>query len=181
MEVRLFWGGTMETLEEIVLRARDGDHAAFEEIVRRFSRRAVATAHFIAGDLHAGEEAAQDAFVTAWRKLGDLRDPRGFRSWFGTILARLASRSRPPRLPSLEKVPEPVADPARNREEDRLPAVAERLKPKYRQVLALRYVDGLSHREISEALGIPVARVKSRLHDGRELVRRRLREKGIRR
>lgn len=163
----------MTSLEELVEKAQTGDVAAFEEIVRRLSRRAVATAHLIAGDLHAGEEAAQDAFVVAWRRIGDVRDPARFPGWFGTILARLASRGRrPPPIP-IDPGREPAAEPE-TVEEDPLPAEAAALKPKYRQVLALRYVDGLSYREIASALGIPVARVKSRLHDGRELLRERL-------
>jgi RNA polymerase sigma-70 factor (ECF subfamily) len=48
------------------------------------------------------------------------------------------------------------------------------LKPMYREVLALRYVEGLGYREIAAALGLTVARVKSRLHDGREKLRERL-------
>ena len=171
----------MENLEELVARAKGGDLVAFEEIVGGLSRRAVATAHLIAGDLHAGEEAAQDAFVAAWRRIGDLADSRCFRAWFGTILTRLAIRSRPRRQPPLDAVPEPEARPEAGPADAGLPSVAERLPPKYRQVLALRYVEGLSHREIGEALGIPVARVKSRLHDGRELVRERIARKGRRR
>ena len=68
----------METLETLVRRAQAGDQIAFGEIVRLLDRRAVAAAHLIAGDLHRGEEAAQDAFVTAWRKLSSLRDPVAF-------------------------------------------------------------------------------------------------------
>ena len=59
-------------------------------------------------------------------------------------------------------------------EERGLPAEAVRLKPMYRDVLALRYVEGLSYREIAVVSGITVARVKSRLHDARELLRERL-------
>ena len=164
----------MEHLDQLVRLAQDGDQDAFAEIVRRLSRRAIATAHFISGDLHAGEEAAQDAFVTAWRKLGTLREAGAFRGWFGKILARTASRRRrPPHIPLTPDMcvgaGEPdVADDAG------LPSEALALKPMYRQVLALRYVEGLSYREVGEALSLTVARVKSRLHDAREQVRERL-------
>ena len=55
----------IESLTSLVRRARRGETTAFEAIVARLGRRAVATAHLITGDLHEGEEAAQDAFVTA--------------------------------------------------------------------------------------------------------------------
>lgn len=163
-----------ESLESLVRRSKRGEVAAFEEIVRRLSRRAVATAHMIAGDLHAGEEAAQDAFVTAWRKIDKLRDPVAFRSWFGTILARQAARSRKSAMLTIPDGLEPSIDPVRLPEEDALPHEANGLKPMYRQVLALRYVEGLGYREIAAALGLTVARVRSRLHDGREKLRQRL-------
>jgi RNA polymerase sigma-70 factor (ECF subfamily) len=169
----------METLEVLVRRARDGDVAAFGEIVGRLSRRAVATAHLITGDLHLGEEAAQDAFVAAWRRIGTLRDPVAFRGWFGTILARTASRARSRLHAPLDSVLEPAAQDPGLAEPESLPREAARLKPIYRQVLALRYVEGLSYREIATALGVSVARVKSRLHDGRQLLRERL-ERGRR-
>jgi RNA polymerase sigma-70 factor (ECF subfamily) len=157
-------------LPDLVRAAKKGRIDAFEEIVRRLSGRAVATAHLISGDLHAGEEAAQDAFVTAWRKIGQVRDPKAFRGWFATILSREAGRRRRKPAPPL-----PDDLPARpGREESGLPREVNALKAKYRDVLALRYVESLSYVEIAHALGITVARVKSRLHDGREQLRERL-------
>ncbi|MHC4471099.1 MAG: RNA polymerase sigma factor [Planctomycetota bacterium] len=164
----------METLETLVRRAKAGDRIAFGEIVSRLSRRAVGTAHLITGDFHLGEEAAQDALVTAWRKLGSLKDPAAFPAWFGKILARTAQRAR--RRPPVALAPDLVPGVPEKTvgEEPGLPEEAARLRPKYRDVLALRYVEGLSYRGIAAALGITVARVKSRLHDGRELLRERL-------
>lgn len=169
----------MDSLEQQVRNAREGDAHAFAEIVRTLSRSAVATARMITGDLHRGEEAAQDAFVAAWRKLADLREPRAFRAWFGCILARTASRARRAPHVTLEPGREPEVFPASSVGEE-LPAAALSLKPKYREVLALRYVGDLSYREIADALGLSQARVKSRLHDGRELLRDRLERRGRR-
>jgi RNA polymerase sigma-70 factor (ECF subfamily) len=171
----------MESLENLVRRAQAGDRIAFGEIVHRLSRRAVGTAHLITGDFHAGEEAAQDAFVTAFRRLSSLRDPLAFSAWFGRILARAASRAR--RRPHVSLTPEVAAGLAGTAaaEESGLPEEAARLRPIYREVLALRYVGDLSYREIAAALGITVARVKSRLHDGRELLRERLADRRRRR
>jgi len=163
-----------QSLTNLARRAKRGDTAAFEAIVSSLGRRAVATAHLITGDLHAGEEAAQDAFVTAWRKIDQLRDPAAFRAWFAMILSREAGRHRRRApltlLPGVSKdLPAPAAV-----EEGGLPREANALPPKYRDVLALRYVEGLAYREIAAVLGLTAARVKSRLHDGRERLRERL-------
>ena len=159
----------METLTNLVQRAKEGDRDAFALIVRQLSRQAVATAHLITGDLQVGEEAAQDAFVTAWKKLRTLKEPAAFRSWFGVVLTRTACRARRPRREQLlpEDVPAPV------REQVSLPEIALALLPMHREVLALRYVDDLSYRDIAGALGLTVARVKSRLHEAREILRER--------
>jgi RNA polymerase sigma-70 factor (ECF subfamily) len=163
-----------ESLTDLARRAKRGDTTAFEAIVARLGRRAVATAHLITGDLHAGEEAAQDAFVTAWRKLDQLRDPAAFRGWFARILSREAGRHRRRSPLSLLPGVDPQVAAPPNAERGDLPHEAGALKPKYRDVLALRYVDGLGYQEIAVALGLTVARVKSRLHDGRERLRERL-------
>ena len=159
----------MESLTNLVQRAKDGDRDAFALIVRRLSRQAVATAHLITGDLQVGEDAAQDAFVTAWKKLSTLKEPAAFRSWFGVVLTRTACRVRRPRREQL--LPEDLAAPMIERVS--LPEIALGLKASHREVLALRYVDDLSYRDIAGALGLTVARVKSRLHEAREVLRER--------
>lgn len=159
----------METLTNLVLRAREGDRDAFTLIVRQLSRQAVATARLITGDLQVGEEAAQDAFVTAWKRLGTLKEPAAFRSWFGVVLTRTACRARRPRRE--HALPEDL--PAPPGREASLPEIALRLSDAHREVLALRYVDDLSYRDIAAALGLTTARVKSRLHEAREILRER--------
>jgi RNA polymerase sigma-70 factor (ECF subfamily) len=159
----------MESLTNLVQRARDGDRDAFALIVGQLSRQAVATAHLITGDLQVGEEAAQDAFVTAWKKLGSLREPAAFRSWFGVVLARTACRARRPRRD--RTLPEDLAAPVRERTS--LPEIALGLSDAHREVLALRYVDDLPYQDIAGALGLTVVRVKSRLHEAREILRER--------
>ncbi len=159
----------METLTNLVQRAKEGDRDAFSLIVRQLSRQAVATAHLITGDLQVGEEAAQDAFVTAWKKLGTLKEPAAFRSWFGVVLTRIACRARRPRREQM--LPADLSAPI---SEDRsLPEIALGLSAAHREVLALRYVDDLSYRDIAGALGLTTARVKSRLHEARETLRER--------
>ena len=65
---------------ELVRRAQTGDVAGYETIVERFQRSAFAHAFSMLGDTHAAEDAVQDAFVEAYRKLGSLRSPEAFAS-----------------------------------------------------------------------------------------------------
>src|SRR4029077_2123853 len=70
---------------ELVLAARRGDKRAFVEIVARHQAMVCGIALGILGDFSASEDAAQEAFLTAWRKFGDLRQPERLRVWLGQI------------------------------------------------------------------------------------------------
>ena len=71
----------MEEVEELVLRARDGDLDAYARLVRRFREIALDQARRITGDYHLAEDAVQEAFVAAYRDLGQLREPAAFAGW----------------------------------------------------------------------------------------------------
>jgi DNA-directed RNA polymerase specialized sigma24 family protein len=66
-------------LESIVIRAQSGDRAAFGELVRRFQDMAVGYAFSVIGDFHLAEDAAQEAFASAWLELPRLREPAAAR------------------------------------------------------------------------------------------------------
>jgi RNA polymerase sigma-70 factor (ECF subfamily) len=165
------------SLADLVRAARDGDVEAFGEVVRRTQAPSVMAARALIGDRHEAEDAVQDAYLIAFSRLRDLRDPTRFRAWFATILTRLAlarrRRPSPPRLgDAQERVPaRPAADHARL---DALQRAVDRLPDRYRAPVALHYLAGLSYREVAEVLSIPEKRVKSRLHDARARLRRRL-------
>src|ERR1700681_1659277 len=67
--------------EALVRSARDGDRAAFEELVRRTSRLVFARLYLETGDTHQAEDLLQETLLRAFRSLRALLDPRGFRSW----------------------------------------------------------------------------------------------------
>jgi DNA-directed RNA polymerase specialized sigma24 family protein len=67
----------MDELTQLVIRAQAGDLDAFDVLVRRFQDMAVGYAYALLGDLHLAEDAAQEAFVGAYRNLGQLRAPGG--------------------------------------------------------------------------------------------------------
>jgi RNA polymerase sigma factor (sigma-70 family) len=164
-------GGLEET--ELVGRARRGDVSAYEELVRRYQRIAHRTAYLIAGQAEA-EDAAQQAFVKAYRALDRFDPSRPFRPWLLRIVANEARNLRRSagRRAGLElhlsAEPEPVVSSqehesmVRERRQALLRAMG-RLSDGDREVLGLRYFLDLSEAEMVEAMDVPAGTVKSRL------------------
>ncbi|MHC4648438.1 MAG: RNA polymerase sigma factor, partial [Planctomycetota bacterium] len=76
----------MAELKSLVVRARDRDVAAYGQIVGRFQDMAYGFCYSILGDFHMAEDAAQDAFIEAYERLGELRNPAAFPGWFRKVL-----------------------------------------------------------------------------------------------
>ncbi len=169
---------------EVVARLQNGEPHAFSELVSSFQDMAVGYAYSILGDFQIAEDAAQEAFLDAYRHLGDLREPLAFPGWLRRIVFkhcdRRTRRYSPPMV-SLEKAaleeitrskdpsPEDIAE--RNEMKDRLAGALDLLPEKQRAVLVLHYMSGHSLAELSAFLNAPVGTVKKRLHDGREKLR----------
>lgn len=163
--------------EHDVERAIAGDMAAFERLYRRHAARVHALARRMIGPRLA-EDATQEIFVRAWRKLGGYRGTGSFRGW----LSRLASRHLLTRIrragpgtrgetPHEQAVVEAAA---RETSLDRvfdLEAAVMALPEGARHVLVLHDVEGYGHAEIARLLGVSVGTSKSQLHRARSLVR----------
>jgi DNA-directed RNA polymerase specialized sigma24 family protein len=76
----------------LVQAAQTGDDIAFAELVRSYQDIAVAYAASILGDYHLAEDAAQEAFVEAYKELPALREPAAFAAWFRTIIFKHCDR-----------------------------------------------------------------------------------------
>src|SRR5439155_24770783 len=83
-------GGASTPDAELVRAARRGDKRAFVEIVARHQAMVCGVALGILGDFAASEDAGQEAFLTAWRKLHELREPERLRAWLGQIARNAA-------------------------------------------------------------------------------------------
>jgi RNA polymerase sigma factor (sigma-70 family) len=160
----------------LVERARRGDHAAYEALVRAHQDIAFRIACVLAGSAADAEEAAQDAFVKAWRALPRFRAGAPFRPWLLAIVGNEARNRRRAagRRAGLaaRAASEPVSDGAAPSPETVLLAGGERrallaalhaLDERDREVIACRYLLDLSERETAEALGCRPGTVKSRL------------------
>ena len=84
----------MEELKSLVARSRAGDVDAYGEIVRRFQDMAYGYAYSILGDFHLAEDAAQEAFIEAYRCLDNLCEPAAFPGWFRRIVFKHCDRQR---------------------------------------------------------------------------------------
>lgn len=178
--------------ERLAERARGGSGQAFGELVRRYERPIYSLIGRMVRDRQQAEDLAQEAFVRAWRKLHTYDSTRPFRSWMFKIAHNLTLDSlRRARLDtvSLETPDEESFDPiARLQDEGTDPedqahqrravealeqAIGE-LRQDHREVLLLRFRDGLSYDEIAEVLEVPLGTVKTHLHRARKQLAARM-------
>jgi RNA polymerase sigma-70 factor (ECF subfamily) len=167
-------------LQLIVLRCQAGDEGAFVQLFERFSSRTLAYLRRLLADQ--AEDVQQDVWVTVYRELRTLHQPRAFRTWlFRTTRQRaidfLRSRRREREL--LQDIADSVAEtlPARNPalptlDESDLGAMVAQLSTAQREVLLLRYQEDMSYEDIAMLTGCSVGTVRSRLH----YAKRRLQE-----
>jgi RNA polymerase sigma factor (sigma-70 family) len=167
----------------LVLAARRGDKRAFVEIVARHQAMVCGIAFAILNDFAASEDAAQEAFLTAWRKIGELRDPDRLRPWLAQIsrnaaLAHLRKRRGEEPLDKtaefIDAARRPDEAAATEEEAELVRGALEKLPELYRLPLILFYREGQSVRVVAETLGISEDAVKQRLARGRELLRDRI-------
>ena len=167
-----------DELEQLVRDSVTGDLAAYCRIVRRFQDMVYGYARATLGDAHLAEDASQEAFVHAYQRLPELRQPAAFPGWLRRIVWTQCDRmTRDKRIRTVElaaedQTPSTDADPAQavaQRElVDRIRAAIEALSAPERQATTLFYIDGYSYADISTFLDVPVTTVKSRLHAARQ-------------
>jgi RNA polymerase sigma factor (sigma-70 family) len=172
---------------ELVERARRGDLRAWETIVRTHQGIAFRTAYLLSGSAADAEEAAQDAFVKAYRALGRFRRGAPLRPWLLRIVANearnrrrsaarregLALRAAAEHRPG-DAVPSPEAALLSRESQQALLAAVERLSDGHRDAVVCRYLLELSEEETAAALHIRRGTVKSRLARALERLREEL-------
>ena len=174
-------------LRTLVVKATDSkvtlaeQHQAFCELVRRFQDMAYACAYARLGDFYLAEEAAQEAFISAWQKLDQLREPAAFAGWFRRIVLTECSRlTRGKRLPTTllndgRQINSGHADQQTVMETDEMTKAVfkaiRKLPPNQRMIVLLFYVKEYSQRDISAFLGVPLTTVAKRLYSARVQLR----------
>ena len=171
-----------QALIETVARARQGDTRAFDCLVRQFQDRAVAYARTLLFDPQAAEDAAQEAFVQAWRDLPRLTEAEAFGGWLRRIVFKFCDRARRsarPTLPLLDALSlsgewEPERIVERAEEAAQVHTALDRLPPLQRETALLYYFTGLHVQEVAAFLDVPPSTVKNRLHSARKRLRKDL-------
>jgi RNA polymerase sigma-70 factor (ECF subfamily) len=179
--------------------ALDGSQAAFREIVHRYQRPVFGVIVRVVRDQARAEELAQDTFVKAFRALHTYDVRRRFAAWLLTVAHHVAIdevRRGALDTVSLEAMTGPTEDGRRTHEipdanaptpavlaerverADALRTAISRLRPEYRELVALKYEQELEYEDIVEITGLPIGTVKSSLHRARKELAEQLQSLG---
>ena len=173
----------MESRPDSVLveQAVRGDGDSFTELCRRYYGAMVAIGHAIIGDRHLGEDAAQQAFAKAAVNLPKLRDTGQFGRWVAAICrneARDLARAR--REPRLEgELPPAENEPHSQEYREVIRQALNKLPAEGKEVIFLRFYDGLSYDQISAVLGISEQAINGRLRRAKRKLAEHLRRSGF--
>jgi RNA polymerase sigma factor (sigma-70 family) len=174
----------VEDLTILIMRSQAGDLTAFDHVVRRFQDMAVGYAYSRLGDFHLAEDAAQEAFLQAYRDIAMLHEPAAFPGWLKTIVRTFCdrfTRGKKLELVPLDAVTEVVSrvpDPEQQVEEQErkewVLSAIQALPEEERMVTTLFYISEYSHSEIATFLEIPLPRVNNRLRAARKRLKTRM-------
>jgi RNA polymerase sigma-70 factor (ECF subfamily) len=180
---------------DLVHASKNGDVAAFEQLVKRYDRKLFRIAQHVTHNREDAEDAVQDAFLKAFQHLGEFREDSKFSTWLIRItlnqsLMKVRKQRRAIREVSLEEdfqagedmLPMEVIDWAPDPEQlyrtaelrDILIKALRELRPILRAVFVLRDIEGVSTAQTAEVLNLSQVAVKARLWRGRLQLRERL-------
>ena len=167
----------MNDEHDLMARAQRGDLRAYEQLVQQYEAIAFRAAYWITHDEHEAADAAQDAFLRAYRSLHSFKLGEPFRPWLLRIVTNLALNrlhAAQRRTRMNERYTQQVIVEtgnlsidglvARREQRQRLLQAVGQLSPEQQLLIALRYFLELPESEIAETLKIPLGTVKSRLH-----------------
>src|SRR5688500_14422218 len=172
----------------LVVRSQSGDRAAFEELVGRTARIIFARIYLETADVHRTEDLVQETFLTAWRSIGQVTEPKGFRSWLfhvahSAVVDAQRRESRKKRsagghragasvLEAVEDHGGGPSDAAENREgRERVLSALRSMPAEYREPLLLRYIGGADYETIGRQLGISNGSLRGMLGRGMAMLR----------
>jgi RNA polymerase sigma-70 factor (ECF subfamily) len=166
---------------QLVEAAQQGDGDSFTELCRRYYPAMVAIAHSVIGDRHLAEDAAQQAFAAAATKLPELRDTERFASWVGVICRNAANDigRKQQVLYDTDKLSRLPARQDDSRDTEAVRNAVGHLAPEAREVIYLRFYDGLTYERISKVLGISEEAINGRLRRAKVKIAEYLKRSGF--
>lgn len=184
----------MESLVKNRIKAiKKGDQNAYAEIVEIYKNKVYQLCYRMLGNRHEAEDVAQEAFIRAYINIHTYNPDMKFSSWLYRIATNLSIdriRKKKPDfyldaevrgtdgLTMYSQLASTDASPEDTLESLELQEIVQKailkLPEKYRSVIVLKYIEELSLQEISEILDLPVGTVKTRIHRGREALRKQL-------
>lgn len=184
----------MDTLiKKRIKQVKKGDQNAFAEIVELFKDKVFQLCYRMVGNAHDAEDIAQEAFIRAYVNINSYDTNRKFSTWLYRIATNLSIdrlRKRKPdyfldaeiegtegltmysQIPSDELQPDEMVESLEFQEW--IQQEINGLPVMYRSVIVLKYIEELSLKEIGDILDLPIGTVKTRIHRGREALRKRL-------
>ena len=176
--------------EELVELAQQGSRPAFASIIDRHKTSVFNLALRIVGNREDAEEAAQDAFVRAFRALDNFRRDAKFSTWLYRIAANVSlTKARQSRLDvtSIDatmddedsaplQIPDRALKPDEHIEQsefqERVRSMIAELPPKYSAVITMYHIQSLSYEEMAESLELPIGTVKAHLFRARNALKK---------
>ena len=181
--------------EALVLASQAGDRSAFEQLVRRTARLVFARCYLETGRPQEAEDLVQETFLVAWRSIGQVTDPVGFRTWLLSVArtvaidaARRAGRKKRSTGPGLnaealgtvaDRSPAPPDAAEREESRQRVLALLRDLPEDYRLPLMLRYLHDYDYDTIGRQLGLTNGSLRGLLNRGMTLLRERAARAGL--
>lgn len=186
--------GEQELDQVLVARVQAGERGAFDLLVRRYQHRILAVISRYIGDWAETQDVGQEAFIRAYRAIGNFRGDSAFYTWLYKIAINTAKNwlvsqgRRPPtddvqienaeHLESAYRLKDnstPERELLRAEIERTVFAAVEQLPDELKQAITLREIDGLSYEEIAETMACPIGTVRSRIFRAREAIDIKLR------
>ncbi|HJV47077.1 MAG TPA: RNA polymerase sigma factor SigW [Bacillota bacterium] len=179
--------------EKLIKKIKKGDRDAFAELVELYKDRVFQVTLRMVGNTQEAEDIAQETFLRVYSNLEHYDPSYKFSTWIFRIATNLSIdhlRKRKQTY-SLDKemegtdgldLHERLADPTKGPEEillsgelqGQVQSAIETLSPKYKSIMILRYLEDLSLTEISDIVKLPISTIKTRIHRGREALKKRL-------
>lgn len=178
--------------KNLVAKAKTGDKAAFEDLIKMYSKYVYTTAFFILRNSHEAEDASQEVFVKVYLSIKGFRGLSSFKTWIRKLTVntcidklRLKSKMKDKKV-SLDKITEEYEvvftkfSQSLEKKFFSQEAVKEVLKvvvnmeENYRIPLILRDLQDYSYREIAELTGKPIGTVKTNIHRARKIIKEKI-------